>query len=1186
MAVINKRIVRYLANAALAIYLLICIFILATKYIVLPNINSYRGFIEHQVSRAVGGPVSIEHVHAEWQGFGPNIRLRNLNIKDSYGDSVLFVPDVNAGLSWRSIVTLLPEFRWVRAKGIDLSAHRDFKNKVWVMGREVPLGPVMRLSPQAVKAIGWLLSQPSITVYDSSVRWRDHMYINNSIDIDRITINITNDKTTHNISARAYSKDLIDGELQLNANVLKQGLVDGDSMHLDRLSGDLYTKLNGVNPEILKSWVGKSSYWQAGNANSQIWMDISSGTIERITSDITVSSPSWYVDGLGVLKADELRFYSDGNLDDFDIRMRTSNATVYMPEVFTQKVEVSAFGGNAKVSRLNNGFSAEIESAVFENDDLQMILHGSWVNEMDGYGIVDLKARIPFARISASHKYIPTRVNHQVSLWLKNGLRSGYVHNGHAHIKGNISDFSFESRDASDVLEFILPFSNVWLDYSPPIGNDSGWPALYDVEGSVRVNGTSMIINASKASLASHKSAVVRLKDITAHIRDIAGHATLSVDGNTYGNAQAYVDFLRVSPLGAQLDNAFDHTKASGKWSVPLSLFMPLTGVFHAEVNGLIELNDSSIKFDEYIPEFQGLSGKVIFSESGIEIDNLEGIFLGGRTTISGLVDQDKSKINLNGEVDDSSLKEIVPLPGMQRISGKTSYKATVTGIGSRNNILPKLVVSSDLKGFSIDAPQPLGKEPGEVLNSSFLWKYDTDKKRELNVSVDNVLNGIFVHDPLIISNSYFHSAAVSLGDSATLDAPGTVIDIKQDFIDLDAWNQLIKEFSDNTNEGYAHTIFPALNSVYIESDRGRLIGMNLDFMHYTQKNQNNGVVESELVSAQASASFKWQEQEGQIIGPVKMHFSNLSVGQDSNNESHTDNDISDELNIPAIDMTVDNLVLYGHRLGSLKLSGVNKVEGHEWEINNLTLDGDGFKLVGRGSWQLKGENRGLDIEATATIDNLGKYATQIGYEDLLYSGNGFASASVKWHDLPWSFDLSSLNGVIEFELEKGRLSTLHSKSAQLLEFISMQSIKRLGTFNVNPLDTAKEGFPYDVAKGIWNMNRGMVYAEDIRVIGPVGTIMLDGLVNMPERFLNLEAVVVPNLDVSGAAVAAGIAINPLVGLGAFITQWLLQAPLGKAMALHYEITGSLDNPEIIKAERLQKGDEGSELEEVNPITP
>src|SRR5690606_21686750 len=91
----------------------------------------------------------------------------------------------------------------------------------------------------------------------------------------------------------------------------------------------------------------------------------------------------------------------------------------------------------------------------------------------------------------------------------------------------------------------------------------------------------------------------------------------------------------------------------------------------------------------------------------------------------------------------------------------------------------------------------------------------------------------------------------------------------------------------------------------------------------------------------------------------------------------------------------------------------------------------------------------------------------------------------------------------------------------------------------------------------------GVMSTSDYRVIGPVGTIVLGGTINLLSEQMDLDAVVIPNLDVSGAAIAAGIAINPIVGVGAFLTQWLLQAPLAKAMTVQYKVVGDWNNPVI-----------------------
>src|SRR5690606_32005623 len=132
--------------------------------------------------------------------------------------------------------------------------------------------------------------------------------------------------------------------------------------------------------------------------------------------------------------------------------------------------------------------------------------------------------------------------------------------------------------------------------------------------------------------------------------------------------------------------------------------------------------------------------------------------------------------------------------------------------------------------------------------------------------------------------------------------------------------------------------------------------------------------------------------------------------------------------------------------------------------------------------------------------------------------------------------------------------STVNSRSARLLELLSLQSLQRIATFQFNPGSVFKEGFPFDSLTGTLHLNSGVLTTSDYRVVGPVGTINIGGDVNLVDETLRLQATVLPNLDMSGASIAAGIAINPVVGLGAFLTQWLLRAPLAKAMRVQYEV--------------------------------
>ena len=65
----------------------------------------------------------------------------------------------------------------------------------------------------------------------------------------------------------------------------------------------------------------------------------------------------------------------------------------------------------------------------------------------------------------------------------------------------------------------------------------------------------------------------------------------------------------------------------------------------------------------------------------------------------------------------------------------------------------------------------------------------------------------------------------------------------------------------------------------------------------------------------------------------------------------------------------------------------------------------------------------------------------------------------------------------------------------------------------------------------------------------------------------DLRVVVVPEINAGTAALVA-TAINPAVGLGTFLAQWVLSKPLSAAATQEFHIEGTWADPKIAKVPR------------------
>src|SRR3546814_2580160 len=123
---------------------------------------------------------------------------------------------------------------------------------------------------------------------------------------------------------------------------------------------------------------------------------------------------------------------------------------------------------------------------------------------------------------------------------------------------------------------------------------------------------------------------------------------------------------------------------------------------------------------------------------------------------------------------------------------------------------------------------------------------------------------------------------------------------------------------------------------------------------------------------------------------------------------------------------------------------GTNLERGKSWRLDKLRIANESATLDATGNWRLDGAQRGLTVDAKAQFKDLGAFIDRIGYKQVLAGGSGTVQGKLTWRDLPWSHDLANIDGQARISLAQGRLINVNSRSARLLELLSLQSLQRL----------------------------------------------------------------------------------------------------------------------------------------------
>jgi uncharacterized protein YhdP len=131
---------------------------------------------------------------------------------------------------------------------------------------------------------------------------------------------------------------------------------------------------------------------------------------------------------------------------------------------------------------------------------------------------------------------------------------------------------------------------------------------------------------------------------------------------------------------------------------------------------------------------------------------------------------------------------------------------------------------------------------------------------------------------------------------------------------------------------------------------------------------------------------------------------------------------------------------------------------------------------------------------------------------------------------------------------------------------MSLQSLPRRLALDFR--DVFQQGFAFDSATAAVQVQRGVARTDSLRLRGLQALVAMEGTADIARETQDLHVVVVPEITASGPTLAYA-AVNPAVGLGAFVGQWLLREPLRLASAREFRITGPWADPNV---ERLERG--------------
>ncbi|MDT7834054.1 YhdP family protein [Aquabacterium sp. OR-4] len=856
----------------------------------------------------------------------------------------------------------------------------------------------------------------------------------------------------------------------------------------------------------------------------------------------------------------------------------------------------------------------KLDKVRFANDDAQGEASATWRTGSGPDfakggrlpGVLELSGRLTSARATAVARYLPTGIGPDTRAWVTRAVEGGELHNVSFRVKGDLWDFPFVNRRDGE-FRIAGELRNVTLAPVPP-GPGETWPAFGQVSGELVFERNSMQFQKTRGRLWG-----VELTDVQGRIRDLSPQAVLELEGVARGPASDLLRYVATTPIGGWIDDALAPTTASGQAELRLALNIPLEHSVDTVLRGSVLLPGNDVRLRTDLPLLAQARGRVDFTHRGVQVPGLQAQALGGELQIDGGTQADGSlRLGATGTASLDGLRRATELGAVARaatqwqgrVQGQAPYRLQVQVQRGQT----ELQLSSTLQGVSIDLPPPLRKQAGETMALRLSTTPQPEPRGaaaaapapaqtqaqtqtqgqgaaasrdllrlELGPLQATLLRDLSGPEPQLLRSAWAWAAPLpepAAGGRATLVLPA---------LDLDAWRALWAPGAPlaasaavaGSSAGLA-TLLPhsiRLQTPELLAEGRRLTGLTLDLQRMGQPGEEGW--RAQVAADQTSGTVEWRDARGSLsAGRIKARLARLSVPP---SEADGMAGLLDRVpaSVPALDIDIANFELSGKALGHLAVEAVNRgapgADGApraQWRLDRLVLDNPDARLSASGQWQaVPGDaaRRRMALDFKLDIADGGALLERLGFGRVVRGAKGRLQGTLGWDGSPLALHLPTLEGGFQVALEGGQFLKADAGAGRLLGVLNLQALPRRLLLDFS--DVFAEGFGFDDVGGEVRVRRGVAETHNLRMRGLQAAVLMEGSADIARATQDLHVVVVPELNTASASLAY-VAVNPAIGLGAFLGQWLLREPLRQASLREFRISGAWDDPKVERLER------------------
>jgi uncharacterized protein (TIGR02099 family) len=897
----------------------------------------------------------------------------------------------------------------------------------------------------------------------------------------------------------------------------------------------------------------------------------------------------------------------DLNQDGGTARVVIANGAVELPGMFEQPViPLTSLQADTRWSLQGERIEAWVENLRMANADAAGTGRVRWVTADPARstsksrfpGVIELDVLLSRADATQVHRYMPLSVSAEARRYVREAVRGGSSDKVEFKVRGDLWDLPFHEPRASGEFRITAALKALDFAYLPTYLQSAGepaWPELRGISGQLVMDKASLRLGRLSGGVDGLPQ--IRLSEGEVAVPDLMLGPVLEAAARVSGPGSEVLGFVQRSPVDALLSGVLSKATVTGQAGVQFKLSLPLQKIEAFTLAGAVQLPGNDLRITPDSPLIERASGAVAFTEQGFRLQGARARLYGGDAALEGGLapatdGRSPSRIEFRSQgtasaegLRDGGLGVVSRL--FANASGSAAYSAR---LGFRGGV-PEIGVTTSLQGMAINLPAPLGKRAEDSLP----LRYDntvtavavagdgevarTDRLAvEVGPATQPLLSLVYERDlaepePRVLRGSL--GVGLLPGESAPVPPQGVLANLRFSAVNVDAWEKVFNSISGvgvrdsapapATAGGAGLAYLPTVLAVRA----GQVVVDGRTFNDVVLGGSREGALWRANIDAdELNGYVEYRQASEGSAGSVYARLAQLTLAPSA--AADVEQLLQQPSSVPALDITVENLVMSGRQFGLVDIQAVNRGTGRnrEWRLNKLNVRLPEARLIGSGSWAISdsdGGARSMRLDFRLDVDDSGRLLTRFGKPGVVRGGKGSIEGNIAWKGSPLSLDYPSLSGEMAASFESGQFLKVEPGAAKLLGVLSLQSLPRRLTLDFR--DVFSEGFAFDFVRGDAKISQGVATTNNLQMKGVNAAVLMEGSADITREQQDIKVVVVPEIN-AGTASLIATAINPAIGLGTFLAQFLLREPLQAATTQQFHISGSWDDPKVEKIDQ------------------